>query len=87
VLLNLPADLTAREIAGAGVGGGDAIIGVNIDVGPAAGHGVEQVAQRVPRQRADQIGGGNGPLRQHAIEPTAARDTIGKQKGNDRSIG
>ena len=31
--LDLPADLAAGEVARAGVGGGDAVIGVNVDVG------------------------------------------------------
>jgi hypothetical protein len=54
---DLPSDLTPREVTGSRVGGIDAVIGMDVHVGPPVLHRRHQHAQALTRQRAHQVRG------------------------------
>lgn len=72
LLWQLPPNLAPRKIAGAGIDGHRAILGVDVDVGVAGIDRGKQVAERVTLQRPNQVGRRDGALGQHAIRTAIA---------------
>src|SRR5262245_13625620 len=61
-LADLPADFTAGEVTWPGIGRRYAIVGVDVHVGSARVHRINQIAERMPGQRANQVIGRNRAL-------------------------
>src|SRR5262249_9728335 len=82
----LAANFAAGEITWTGVDGRYAIVCVNVDVRAAVLDRRYQIAQRVAGERADQIGGRNCTLAEHAVMSAGARRNWPIQEGDDRAV-
>ena len=70
-LPDLASDLTAREVAGPGVGRCDAVVRVDVRVRVAGAHGVYQGRQGLAGQRTDQVGCSDRALGEQAVGSAA----------------
>ncbi len=73
VPVDLPADLATGVVDRAGVGRGDEVIGVHVDVGVAGLNSIEQGAKWLTGQRAGQILGADHAFSQDTIVPPRNR--------------
>src|SRR4029079_5749708 len=72
LLADIGADLSGGGVTGAGVDTVDARVGVEVDVGAAGAHRVDEIRERVSRERPDEACGRDRALREDAVCPTRA---------------
>src|SRR5256885_6174826 len=80
---DLPADLAAREITGTGIDAIHTVIGVHVHVRPTRAQRRDQVRHRMPRERPDEVRGGDAARGEHAVGAAAAPRPQAQEEHDD----